>query len=188
MKPVKIFLIFLVYRIMSIFLVQTMYVPDEYWQSLEVAHKIAFGYGHLTWEWTHGIRSFFYPGCITILYKLLEILNLDYVFSLVTVPRLAQALLSSLGDFFFWKWYSNETRTSGLWAAYSFATSWFWFYCASRTLTNTIETVLTIFGLYCFPWHSFRKEKEVNHKFFHLSGESDDIIIVTPISSRLLYC
>nr|CAD7198176.1 unnamed protein product [Timema douglasi] len=102
------------------------------------------------------------------------------------VPRLAQALLSSLGDFYFWKWYSNETRTSGLWAAYSFATSWFWFYCASRTLTNTIETVLTIFGLYSFPWHPIRKEKEVYHKFLRLSGESDSTIIVTPISSG--YC
>lgn len=31
------------YRIASVFLVRTFYVPDEYWQSLEVAHKLTFG-------------------------------------------------------------------------------------------------------------------------------------------------
>lgn len=31
-------------RILSVFLVQTAYVPDEYWQSLEVAHYLSFGY------------------------------------------------------------------------------------------------------------------------------------------------
>ncbi|KAJ6296068.1 hypothetical protein OIU78_023996 [Salix suchowensis] len=27
---------------------------DEHWQALEVAHRIVFGYGHLTWEWRKG--------------------------------------------------------------------------------------------------------------------------------------
>ena len=53
------------------------YVPDETWQSVEViiphdivisniafialpsqvAHKIVFGNGYLTWEWNEGLRS-----------------------------------------------------------------------------------------------------------------------------------
>ena len=33
--------------------VRTYFNPDEYWQSLEVAHHLAFdGHGHLTWEWS----------------------------------------------------------------------------------------------------------------------------------------
>ena len=28
---------------------QTFFQPDEYFQSLEVAHHAVFGYGHLTW-------------------------------------------------------------------------------------------------------------------------------------------
>lgn len=64
-------------RIASIFVVRTFYEADEYWQSLEVAHKFAFGYGYLTWEWEKGIRSYVYPMIFTILYKFLGILHLD---------------------------------------------------------------------------------------------------------------
>ncbi|RVW88404.1 GPI mannosyltransferase 3 [Vitis vinifera] len=38
-------------RMANSLLVQTYFNPDEHWQALEVAHNIAFGYGHLTWEW-----------------------------------------------------------------------------------------------------------------------------------------
>lgn len=31
-------------RFILVFFVRTFYVPDEYWQSLEVAHKLVFGY------------------------------------------------------------------------------------------------------------------------------------------------
>lgn len=39
----KVLLLFLIIRIASVFLVKTFFVPDEYWQSLEVGHKIVFG-------------------------------------------------------------------------------------------------------------------------------------------------
>lgn len=36
------FLLFLIFRCLNVFLNQTWFVPDEYWQSQEVAHNIAF--------------------------------------------------------------------------------------------------------------------------------------------------
>jgi phosphatidylinositol glycan class B len=39
----KLFLGLVVFRLANIFLNQTWFVPDEYWQSQEVAHKLAFG-------------------------------------------------------------------------------------------------------------------------------------------------
>jgi phosphatidylinositol glycan class B len=39
------------FRTLNALLVQTYFNPDEYWQGPEVAHHMAFGYGHLTWEW-----------------------------------------------------------------------------------------------------------------------------------------
>lgn len=33
----------LIFRIVNCWLLQTFFVPDEYWQSLEPAHKIVFG-------------------------------------------------------------------------------------------------------------------------------------------------
>ena len=38
-------------RILISLATQTFFQPDEYFQSLEVAHHLVFGYGHLTWEW-----------------------------------------------------------------------------------------------------------------------------------------
>ncbi len=37
------------------------HVPDETWQSVEVSHLLAFGSGHLTWEWRDGLRSHLHP-------------------------------------------------------------------------------------------------------------------------------
>ena len=37
------FLGLLAYRVINALLLQTSFVPDEYWQSLEVAHNMAFG-------------------------------------------------------------------------------------------------------------------------------------------------
>lgn len=79
MKELQIFLLFVTIRLASVWLVQTSYVPDEYWQSLEVAHRISYGYGYLTWEWVLGLRSYLYPSLIALLYKLLEVVRLDYM-------------------------------------------------------------------------------------------------------------
>ena len=40
----------LVFRMFNALLVIGYYSPDEYWQSLEIAHK-AVWYGEATWEW-----------------------------------------------------------------------------------------------------------------------------------------
>lgn len=81
-------------RLASVFLVQTWFVPDEYWQSLEVAHKLVFGYGSLTWEWTSGIRSYLQPAFIAGVYKVLELLTIDHAELLVSKPLWLQVLLS----------------------------------------------------------------------------------------------
>ncbi|PSR83058.1 hypothetical protein PHLCEN_2v5862 [Hermanssonia centrifuga] len=54
-------------------------VPDEFFQSLEVAHHLVFGYGHLTWEWLSPkpIRSILYPALNVPIYWLLKVLRLD---------------------------------------------------------------------------------------------------------------
>lgn len=44
MQSISVFLFLLALRVASVFLVRTWYVPDEYWQSLEVGHHLAFGW------------------------------------------------------------------------------------------------------------------------------------------------
>ena len=36
--------VLIMFRWLNTFLVQTFYVPDEYWQSVEVSHKMVYGY------------------------------------------------------------------------------------------------------------------------------------------------
>ncbi|XP_015120305.1 GPI mannosyltransferase 3 [Diachasma alloeum] len=137
-----------VWRVLSVYIVQTSDVPDEYWQSLEVAHNLAFGYGHLTWEWRHSIRSYIYPFLISILYKILELLGLDFPGALINAPRVCQAVLSAYADYRFYIW------TRSTWSTFVLTLNWFWYYCASRTLTNTVETALTTIALSTFPWRA----------------------------------
>ena len=38
-------------RLLNAILVTTQLDPDEWWQAPEVAHRLVFGCGVLTWEW-----------------------------------------------------------------------------------------------------------------------------------------
>lgn len=142
-----------------VYIVQTWYVPDEYWQSVEVAHKNVFGYGHLTWEWTRGIRSYIYPAFLASVFSALKYFHLDSVNAVVYGPRILQAVLSAIGDYSFVRWYRVQNRGHGLWALFSLTTSWFWLYCGSRTLINTFEATLNTIALNLFPWNESRMHK-----------------------------
>lgn len=142
----RILLLLLLWRLISVIIVQTAHVPDEYWQSLEVAHYLAFDYGYLTWEWTMMIRSYIYPFLISILYRILAILSLDFTLLLIMLPRVFQAVLAAYADYRFYKW------TKCKWMLFVLCSNWYWYYCASRTLINAIETVCTTIALSIFPW------------------------------------
>lgn len=69
----------LVARILIALSTRTFFQPDEYFQSLEVAHRAVYGYGHLTWEWltAEPIRSIIYPAINIPVYWLLRLNGLD---------------------------------------------------------------------------------------------------------------
>jgi GPI mannosyltransferase 3 len=51
----------LVLRFALALLVPSVFFPDEIYQTLEPAHRLAFGTGVVTWEWREGIRSWVFP-------------------------------------------------------------------------------------------------------------------------------
>ncbi|CAG9129766.1 unnamed protein product [Plutella xylostella] len=160
LRPLQVASIIVVVRILSVFLVQTWYVPDEYWQTLEVAHKQVFGYGAVTWEWQKGIRSYLYPGVVSAVYSVLKFTGLDHPEALVLIPRILQALLSAVADYSFYKW-TGERK----WGLFLALTSWFWFYTSGRTLLQTTETALVTIALSIFPFKGGKTsfyEKEDN--------------------------
>ncbi|XP_056671640.1 GPI mannosyltransferase 3 [Monodelphis domestica] len=109
-------------------------------------------YGYLTWEWAEGLRGYSYPLIFASMYKVLYVFAKDSVQLLIWVPRLAQALLSAVADV---KLYSLvkqlENKEMAKWVFFCQLCSWFTWYCCTRTLTNTMETVLTIFALFYYP-------------------------------------
>lgn len=76
---------------------RTVFAPDEHWQSLEIAHRIVFGYGFETWEWRDPrkvhhkqgwgngpIRSPVYPFMFVVPYWILQKMGLDDTILLVS--------------------------------------------------------------------------------------------------------
>uniref|UniRef100_A0A3Q2YLC8 Mannosyltransferase n=1 Tax=Hippocampus comes TaxID=109280 RepID=A0A3Q2YLC8_HIPCM len=128
-----------IFRVVNCFLVQSSFVPDEYWHVT---------YGHLTWEWKEGIRGFTYPLFFAVIYKILHWINCDYIW----IPRLLQALLSAFADVkFFFLMRTLEDRNIAKWTFFCHMCSWFtWFLC-TRTLTNSVEATITCLALSYFP-------------------------------------
>ncbi|KPJ19297.1 GPI mannosyltransferase 3 [Papilio machaon] len=160
LKTLQVVALILFVRILSVLFVQTWYVPDEYWQSLEVAHKQVFGYGALTWEWQKGIRSYLYPSLFAALYAVLKFTGLDSPEAVVLVPRLFQAVISTAADYSFYKWTGGRK-----WALFLILTPSFWFYTSGRTLLQTMETCLVAIALSVYPFKDgalARYEKENN--------------------------
>ncbi|XP_051053896.1 GPI mannosyltransferase 3 isoform X1 [Phodopus roborovskii] len=151
-------------RIFNCFLVQTSFVPDEYWQSLEVAHHMVFRYGYLTWEWTERLRGYTYPLIFASIYKILHLLGKDSVQLLIWIPRLAQALLSAVADvrlYSLMKQVGNQEVAQ--WVFFCQLCSWFTWYCCTRTLTNTMETALTATALFYYPLEGSRSMNSVKY-------------------------
>ena len=134
----RLFLLLWIFRILNAWIVGTYFDPDETWQSLEVAHLKAFDIGYLTWEWKAQIRSFAHPFIFYLLYRALNLLNLqDYC--IIWGPRVLQAAIAAVNDYFLFKWanklYSLQVAQTVLLLAIS---SWFNFYFMIRTCTFSI--------------------------------------------------
>ena len=74
-----------IYRIALALLTRTIIYPDEFFQSLEVAHNVVFGYGKLTWEWqpSVAVRPIAYPALYVPIYWILRVTDLDATVLLV---------------------------------------------------------------------------------------------------------
>lgn len=141
-------------RICNSLMVQTYFNPDEHWQALEVSHRTVFGYGHLTWEWQLGLRSYVHPLIFAVLYRILAVLRLDNSWFMTRTPRLFQSVFAGVGDVYLYKLsYRLFGERVAQWALFCQLLNWFNFFCMPRTFSNCMETVLTTIALY-YWWPS----------------------------------
>ncbi|KAF7338111.1 Mannosyltransferase [Mycena venus] len=152
----------LLVRILIALSTSTVFQPDEYFQSLEPAHHLVFGYGHLTWEWLspRPIRSILYPALNVPVYWFLKVTALDTAGTLgdwlvIAGPRVLHGSFASLTDIFLCSLTKNvigERYVST--ALFVSLTSMFHVLSLSRSLSNSLETSLTTIALSYYPWVS----------------------------------
>jgi GPI mannosyltransferase 3 len=178
-----IFLFLVAFRILNALTIRTFFQPDEYFQSLEPAWQMVFGKNSgawITWvsaaggvpvnwlltalqEWKNQLRSAIHPSIFAAVYwasdALAQVLRLSAPTRddlLVTAPKIVQAAFAGLSDFYTWKLaeriYGQDSNEA--WAALllTVLSPWQWF-CSTRTLSNCLETTLTVIALYNWPWH-----------------------------------
>lgn len=121
MRNYIIFLLILLWRIVNVSLTKSYFQADEFWQALEPAHYMAFGYGELTWEWKVGLRSYGFPFVFEIGYRFVRLLSkltelglvyfklhnnypylgrdIEYV-GVIYIPKLIMAFIATVGEYY----------------------------------------------------------------------------------------
>lgn len=73
--------------------------PDEIYQSLEPAHRFAFGYGLVAWEFIEGARNWALPGLLGVWLKLVSVLGFDSPARYLFLTRLLFIALAAVTAF-----------------------------------------------------------------------------------------
>ncbi|KAL5529188.1 hypothetical protein ACEPAG_5162 [Sanghuangporus baumii] len=158
----------LAWRILIALSTRTFFQPDEFFQSLEVAHRAVFGYGHLTWEWTTSppIRSVFFPSLYIPVYWLLKVTQLDKGKLLIIAPKILQGAIASITDISTRELARQLLGDRYVDTAYFLSlASFFHILALSRTLSNSAETSLTIAALCFWSWHSLSDYRRLRIAF-----------------------
>ncbi|KAM4068111.1 alg9-like mannosyltransferase family protein [Hirsutella rhossiliensis] len=156
----------IVIRLINAWCISTFFQPDEYFQALEPAWRLAFGpqsRAWLTWEWHRQLRSSLHPALFSLAYLLADNLSswLPAGHALRTAvimaaPKALQALIAALGDWYTWRLavdiYGADTNYSFFVLFLQLLSPWQW-YVSTRTFSNSLETTLTAMALYYWPWN-----------------------------------
>lgn len=151
------FLVLFTLRLANAFSIRTFFQPDEFFQSLEPAHRFVFGYGYLTWEWREALRSAWHPLLYAVSYKtLLPVVSEPWAVYLG--PKIVGAAVAAVGDAYTYKFalaYWRDASVARVALCMSVLSSWNWF-VATRAFSNNLESALTVVALAHWPWHHFR--------------------------------
>jgi hypothetical protein len=122
--------------------------PDEIFQTLEPAHRLAYGYGVVTWEWRDGIRSWVFPAFLAGIMRATDWMGSHSAGYLHGVAC-SLSLISLTTIWFGFMW---AKRTSGMTAAIIAAGCCaIWYQLVDfggRALTEVVATHLLLPGLY----------------------------------------
>ncbi|EUC33637.1 glycosyltransferase family 22 protein [Bipolaris zeicola 26-R-13] len=165
----------LAFRLTNALALHTFFQPDEFFQSQEPAWQLAFGDASnawITWEWTSRLRSSLHPALFAAVYRVAAHVAQAIGLSLpakaeilLAAPKVTQAVSAALLDCYTWKLagkvYGRGSRTALAALALSVCSPWQWF-CATRTLSNCLETTITSIAIYHWPWQGTTDTRQVD--------------------------
>jgi phosphatidylinositol glycan class B len=133
-------------RLAAIVAFPSLHHPDENFQLLEQAHRIAFGYGVVPWEFRDGIRSPVLPyGLAAVLWLSERLVGGPEGYLLAA--RSALAAISLVGVAAVYRMGQRTSRTHALMAGLVAATWFELVYFAARPLTEAVATTVLVAAL-----------------------------------------
>ena len=137
-----------VLRLLPVFALPSIHYPDEIFQTLEPAHRLAFGTGLQPWEWVYGTRSWLLPGALA---GLMDASKLFGGGPGVYLPLIGAAL-AALGAASALCAFGWGNRIYGLWGgilAGALVAGWIdAVYFGPRTLSEVVAAHVLVIGLY----------------------------------------
>jgi hypothetical protein len=122
--------------------------PDEIFQTLEPAHRLAYGYGIITWEWRMGIRSWVLPAFLAGIMRCAARLSAApeaYLYAIVVTL----SILSLTTVWFAYAWAKRvRGETAAILAAVACAIYFGMIYFAPKALNEVIAAHVLLPGLY----------------------------------------
>ena len=122
--------------------------PDEIFNTLEPAHRLAYGYGVIAWEWRDGIRSWIYPAFLAGVMRATAWMgpgSRGYLTGVIVVL----SLLSLTGVWFAYAWAKRTTGMAAAWIAAGAVATWYQLvYFSPKAFTEVFATDFLLPGLY----------------------------------------
>ena len=139
-------------RLLQAFTVRSYAAPDEWWQAPEVAHRLVFGIGQVTWEWwpPFEIRSSLHPMLVAAGYRASALLGGGVDSWLVAyTPRLLHAVLAAATDIGTYAVALQlfKSRQVALSVLFAQSLSWIAAFGLLRPFANSLETFLNTIAL-----------------------------------------
>ena len=161
---------------------RSIYASDEINQSVAVSYDMVYGGGNLPWEWNkeYKLRPVLYPLIFATIFKILNILSLDFRFLILYSPNIIHAIFWQISDLYVLKLlkieskemnqrerennqinYSNHQNNYAGLAVLIYMGVWTILTINARTSTNAVETILLPIGLYY--WTQIKSKAEDQH-------------------------
>jgi phosphatidylinositol glycan class B len=139
--------------------ITTVFQPDEIFQSLEPAHRLAYGYGVITWEWIVSMRSWVVPFFLSVIMRMTAWMGAGSSGYLLGVT-VALSVLSLTSIWFAYAWARRVSGPMAGWIAALACTLHFTLvYFSPRAFSEVIAAHVLLPGLYFGAFAEGKHEK-----------------------------